>query len=205
MGIPGGSVGWILYVERQSLNWIASIMSFQQPIASDFNGADAAEQFAAYRRDPASVEESWGQFFRFAEQAMGGCAPAPASSAAAGGGAAHRPVKGIHARIPNNQLLMHGSSSVPQEWLKVMDEFGGQMGETYGVPVEEIVDGFKHGVREVNIDTDLWMSSTGAIRQFLGKNPKEFDPRTYLAVARSVMKALCKARYEQRELDAVVK
>ena len=105
-------------------------------------------------------------------------------------------IKEIHARIPNTHLVMHGSSSVPQEWLKVIDEFGGQMGETDGVPVEEIVEGIKHGVRKVNIDTDLRMSSTGAIRQFLGKNPKEFDPRKYLAAARTAMKALCKARYE---------
>ena len=105
-------------------------------------------------------------------------------------------IKEIHTRIPNTHLVMHGSSSVPQEWLKVIDEFGGQMGETYGVPVEEIVEGIKHGVRKVNIDTDLRMSSTGAIRQFLGKHPKEFDPRKFLTAARTAMKAICKARYE---------
>ena len=105
-------------------------------------------------------------------------------------------IKAIHARIPSTHLVMHGSSSVPQEWLAVINEFGGEMGETYGVPVEEIVEGIKHGVRKVNIDTDLRMSSTGAIRQFLAKHPKEFDPRKYLASARSAMKALCKARYE---------
>ncbi len=105
-------------------------------------------------------------------------------------------IKAIHARIPSTHLVMHGSSSVPQEWLAVINEFGGEMGETYGVPVEEIVEGIKHGVRKVNIDTDLRMSSTGAIRQFLAKNRKEFDPRKYLASARAAMKALCKARYE---------
>lgn len=105
-------------------------------------------------------------------------------------------IKEIHARIPNTHLVMHGSSSVPQDWLKVINEYGGTMGETYGVPVEEIVEGIKHGVRKVNIDTDLRMSSTGAIRKFLGDNPKEFDPRKYLAKARTAMKELCKQRYE---------
>ena len=91
---------------------------------------------------------------------------------------------------------MHGSSSVPQEWLKVINEFGGEIPETYGVPVEEIVEGIKHGVRKVNIDTDLRLASTGAIRQFLAKNPSEFDPRKYLAVATKAMKEICLARYE---------
>jgi fructose/tagatose bisphosphate aldolase len=75
---------------------------------------------------------------------------------------------------------MHGSSSVPQEWLKIIDQFGGAIPETYGVPVEEIAEGIKNGVRKVNIDTDLRMASTGAIRRFLAENPKNFDPRKYL-------------------------
>jgi fructose-bisphosphate aldolase class II len=86
-------------------------------------------------------------------------------------------VKEIHARIPNTHLVMHGSSSVPQDWLKIINEYGGDMGETYGVPVEEIVEGIKHGVRKVNIDTDLRMASTGAMRKFFAENKKEFDPR----------------------------
>ena len=105
-------------------------------------------------------------------------------------------VKEIHARIPNTHLVMHGSSSVPQEWLKIINEFGGAMGETYGVPVEEIVEGIKHGVRKVNIDTDLRMASTGAIRRFFAENPKEFDPRKYLAAATKAMKGICLSRYE---------
>jgi fructose-bisphosphate aldolase class II len=91
---------------------------------------------------------------------------------------------------------MHGSSSVPQDWLKIINENGGEMGATYGVPVEEIVEGIKNGVRKVNIDTDLRMASTGAIRQFMNKDRKNFDPRKYLAEARKAMKAICKARYE---------
>ena len=91
---------------------------------------------------------------------------------------------------------MHGSSSVPQEWLKIINEFGGDMGETYGVPVEEIVEGIKHGVRKVNIDTDLRMASTGATRKFLAENRKEFDPRKFLAASTKAMKGICKARYE---------
>lgn len=105
-------------------------------------------------------------------------------------------IKEIHARIPNTHLVMHGSSSVPQEWLKIINEFGGDMGETYGVPVEEIVEGIKHGVRKVNIDTDLRMASTGAIRKFLAENRKEFDPRKYLKAASKAMSEICKARYE---------
>jgi fructose-bisphosphate aldolase class II len=107
-------------------------------------------------------------------------------------------IKEIHARIPNTHLVMHGSSSVPQEWLKIINNYGGNMGETYGVPVEEIVEGIKHGVRKVNIDTDLRMASTGAIRRFLGspENSKEFDPRKFLLAATKAMKDICKARYE---------
>ena len=105
-------------------------------------------------------------------------------------------IKEIHARIPNCHLVMHGSSSVPQEWLKIINQYGGAMGETYGVPVEEIVEGIKHGVRKVNIDTDLRMASTGAIRKYLAENPKDFDPRKYLAAAKKAMKEICKARYE---------
>lgn len=105
-------------------------------------------------------------------------------------------IKEIHARIPDTHLVMHGSSSVPQEWLKIINSYGGDMGETYGVPVEEIQEGIKHGVRKVNIDTDLRMASTGAIRKFLAENPKEFDPRKFLKASTAAMKDICKARYE---------
>ncbi|MGK2914819.1 MAG: class II fructose-bisphosphate aldolase [Porticoccaceae bacterium] len=105
-------------------------------------------------------------------------------------------VKAIHARIPDTHLVMHGSSSVPQEWLAVINEFGGEIPETYGVPVEEIVEGIKHGVRKINIDTDLRLASTGALRRFLAQNPSEFDPRKYLAKATQAMKEICVARYE---------
>jgi fructose-bisphosphate aldolase class II len=105
-------------------------------------------------------------------------------------------IKEIHARIPNTHLVMHGSSSVPQEWLKIINEFGGQMPQTYGVPVEEIVEGIKHGVRKVNIDTDLRMASTGATRRYLAQNPKDFDPRKFLAETTKAMKQICVLRYE---------
>ncbi|AVG15292.1 MULTISPECIES: class II fructose-bisphosphate aldolase [Chromobacteriaceae] len=105
-------------------------------------------------------------------------------------------IKEIHARIPNTHLVMHGSSSVPQEWLQIINQYGGDLGETYGVPVEEIVEGIKHGVRKVNIDTDLRLASTGAIRQFMAKNPAEFDPRKYLAKTIEAMRDICIARYE---------
>ncbi len=105
-------------------------------------------------------------------------------------------IKQIHARIPDTHLVMHGSSSVPQDWLKIINEHGGDMGQTYGVPVEEIAEGIRHGVRKVNIDTDLRMASTGAIRRHLIENPSNFDPRKYLAAATAAMKGICKARYE---------
>jgi fructose-bisphosphate aldolase class II len=105
-------------------------------------------------------------------------------------------IKEIHARIPNTHLVMHGSSSVPQDWLDVINKYGGAMGQTYGVPVKEIVEGIKHGVRKVNIDTDLRMASTGAVRRYLAENPKDFDPRKFLAVSTKAMKEICKARYE---------
>ena len=105
-------------------------------------------------------------------------------------------IKEIHARLPNTHLVMHGSSSVPQDWLQIINEYGGDMGETYGVPVEEICEGIKHGVRKVNIDTDLRMASTGAIRKFMAENKSNFDPRKFLKASTAAMKDICKARYE---------
>ena len=105
-------------------------------------------------------------------------------------------IKEIHDRIPNTHLVMHGSSSVPQEWLHIINEYGGDMGETYGVPVEEIIEGIRHGVRKVNIDTDLRMASAGAIRRYFAQNSKEFDPRKFLNAATVAMRDICKARYE---------
>lgn len=105
-------------------------------------------------------------------------------------------IKAIHERIPNTHLVMHGSSSVPQEWLEIINEFGGNIPETYGVPVEQICEAIKYGVRKVNIDTDLRLASTGSIRRFLAQNPAEFDPRKYLAESLKAMKEICIARYE---------
>lgn len=105
-------------------------------------------------------------------------------------------IKEIHERIPNTHLVMHGSSSVPQDWLEIINNYGGDMGQTYGVPVEEIVEGIKHGVRKVNIDTDLRMASTGAVRKFMHDNPSNFDPRKFLKASTAAMKDICKARFE---------
>jgi len=105
-------------------------------------------------------------------------------------------IKEIHARIPDTHLVMHGSSSVPQDWLEIINNYGGDMGQTYGVPVAEIQEGIKHGVRKVNIDTDLRMASTGAVRKFLHDNPANFDPRKFLKASTAAMKDICKARYE---------
>ncbi len=105
-------------------------------------------------------------------------------------------IEEIHAKLPNTHLVMHGSSSVPQEWLKIINDFGGDMKQTYGVPVEEIVKGIKSGVRKVNIDTDLRMASTGSVRRHLQENPSNFDPRKFLKEATAAMSAICKARFE---------
>ena len=104
-------------------------------------------------------------------------------------------VKEIHARIPNTHLVMHGSSSVPQELLAIIRQYGGQMKETYGVPVEEIQQAIKYGVRKVNIDTDIRLAMTGAVRKFMHENPEKFDAREWLKPAREAAKALCKQRY----------
>ncbi len=106
-------------------------------------------------------------------------------------------IKEIHARLPNTHLVMHGSSSVPQELLAEIRQFGGDMKETYGVPVEELQEAIKFGVRKVNIDTDIRLAMTGAIRRFLDENPSKFDPREYLKPAREAAKKVCLARYEQ--------
>lgn len=105
-------------------------------------------------------------------------------------------IQAIHKRLPNTHLVMHGSSSVPQDWLAIINEYGGKIPETYGVPLEQIVEGIKHGVRKVNIDTDLRLASTGSIRRFLQQNPEEFDPRKYLKASMQAMKTLCMERYE---------
>ena len=105
-------------------------------------------------------------------------------------------IKEIHAKIPDTHLVMHGSSSVPQEWLAVINEFGGEIPETYGVPVAEIQEGIRHGVRKVNIDTDLRLASTGAARKFLAENPNEFDPRKFLIPTMVAMKGIVKDRLE---------
>ncbi len=105
-------------------------------------------------------------------------------------------IKEIHTRIPNTHLVMHGSSSVPQEWLAIINSYGGDMGQTYGVPVEEIQEGIKNGVAKVNIDTDLRMASTGSIRKHLAENTSNFDPRKFLKESTAAMKGICKARFE---------
>ncbi len=107
-------------------------------------------------------------------------------------------LKILQQRLPDTHFVMHGSSSVPQDWLKIINEYGGEIPQTYGVPVEEIVEGIKYGVRKVNIDTDLRMAATGAIRQFLGQKAHAdiFDPRQFLKVATQAMQTICEARYE---------
>ena len=104
-------------------------------------------------------------------------------------------IKEIHTRIPNTHLVMPGSSSVPQELLAEIREFGGDMKETYGVPVEEIQEGIKNGVRKINIDTDIRLAMTAAVRRYLFENPSKFDPRDFLKPAREAAKQVCKARY----------
>ena len=105
-------------------------------------------------------------------------------------------VQAINARIPNTHLVMHGSSSVPQEWLATIRQYGGDIRETYGVPVEEIVRGIRHGVRKVNIDTDIRLAMTGAMREAFARQPAEFDPRKALEAARKAARGICQARFE---------
>jgi fructose-bisphosphate aldolase class II len=106
-------------------------------------------------------------------------------------------IEAIHRKLPNTHLVMHGSSSVPQELLEVINQYGGEIRETYGVPVEEIVRGIKHGVRKINIDTDLRLAVTAAIRKVFGTNKGEFDPRKYLAPAMAGMQKICEERFQQ--------
>ena len=104
-------------------------------------------------------------------------------------------VKEIHTRIPNTHLVMHGSSSVPQDLLALINQYGGKMKQTYGVPVSEIQEAIKHGVRKVNIDTDIRLAMTAAVRKFLFENPDKFDAREWLKPAREAAMAICKQRY----------
>src|SRR5580765_497913 len=104
-------------------------------------------------------------------------------------------IKEIHARIPNTHLVMHGSSSVPEDLLAVINQYGGKMKETYGVPVSEIQEAIKHGVRKINIDTDIRLAMTAAVRKFLAENPDKFDAREWLKPAREAAKQSCKQRY----------
>src|SRR3982751_2028912 len=106
-------------------------------------------------------------------------------------------IKEIHKRIPNTHLVMHGSSSVPQDLLAVIREYGGAMKETYGVPVRRIQEAIKHGVRKINIDTDIRLAMTAAIRKYFGQNPDKFDPRDYLKPAREAARVICRERYLQ--------
>ncbi len=105
-------------------------------------------------------------------------------------------IEEIHRRLPNTHIVMHGSSSVPQELQDIINQYGGEMSQTYGVPVEEIQRGIKHGVRKVNVDTDNRLAITGAIRKFMAESPEAYDPRKYLKPAREAMKEVCKARME---------
>ena len=104
-------------------------------------------------------------------------------------------VKEINARIPNTHLVMHGSSSVPQDLLDIINQYGGDMKQTYGVPVKEIQEAIKYGVRKINIDTDIRMAMTGAVRKFMAENPSKFDMREWMKPAREAAKAICKQRY----------
>jgi len=105
-------------------------------------------------------------------------------------------IRTIHARIPNTHLVMHGSSSVEQEWLQMIREYGGQIKETYGVPVSEIVEGIKNGVRKINIDTDIRLAMTATIRKEMAHHPAEFDPRAFLKAATVAARSVCKNRFE---------
>ena len=103
-------------------------------------------------------------------------------------------IKAINTKIPNTHLVMHGSSSVPKELLNIINDNGGKIKETYGVPIKEILEGIKHGVRKINIDTDLRLAATAAIRKYFVKNPDQFDPRKYLIESKNAMKDIVMKR-----------
>jgi fructose-bisphosphate aldolase class II len=105
-------------------------------------------------------------------------------------------IREIHARIPSTHLVMHGSSSVPQEWLEIIRQHGGEIKETYGVPVEEIIVGIKHGVRKVNIDTDIRLAMSGAMRRTMATHPREFDPRKFFKDATEAARDICQLRFD---------
>ena len=105
-------------------------------------------------------------------------------------------IEQIHKKMPNCHMVMHGSSSVPKELIDIINEFGGEMPETYGVPVEQIQRGIQHGVRKINVDTDNRLAMTGAIRKLLQQQPGKFDPRDYLKPARAAMVEVVRARME---------
>jgi fructose-bisphosphate aldolase class II len=105
-------------------------------------------------------------------------------------------IEQIHRAIPDTHLVMHGSSSVPQEWLALLRQYGGEIPETYGVPVDEIQEGIRHGVRKVNIDTDIRIAMTAAVRRSLAANPADFDPRRFLKAATAAAREICRARFE---------
>ena len=106
-------------------------------------------------------------------------------------------IEEIHRRLPNTHLVMHGSSSVPQDLQDIINQYGGEMPQTWGVPVEEIQRGIRHGVRKINVDTDNRMAITGAIRKLLIEKPGEFDPRAYLKPAKEAMRKVCAARFTE--------
>lgn len=103
-------------------------------------------------------------------------------------------IRAIHEKMPNCHMVMHGSSSVPKELIDIINEFGGEMPETYGVPIVDIQEGIKHGVRKINVDTDNRLAITGAIRKVLMQNPEQFDPRDYLKPSRVAMQQVVAAR-----------
>ncbi len=106
-------------------------------------------------------------------------------------------IEEIHSRLPDTHLVMHGSSSVPKELVDAINEYGGEMQPTWGVPIEEIQQGIRHGVRKINVDTDLRLAMTGAIRKVLTEEPGEFDPRSYLKPARAAMQKVIAERMTQ--------
>jgi len=106
-------------------------------------------------------------------------------------------IKEINARLPNTHLVMHGSSSVPQDLLADIRQYGGNMKETYGVPVEEIQQAIRYGVRKINIDTDIRLAMTAAVRKYLAQQPDKFDPRDFLKPAREAATQICRQRYEE--------
>ena len=203
------------HVERHSPPWPARFIADTRPCHRPRHGSIGACSAARPNREPVDTDAPHPLFPSHPQgnPERGGDRLAPAHALAVAIGTSHgaykftrKPtgeilaisrIEEIHRRLPNTHLVMHGSSSVPEDLIALINKYGGAIPETYGVPVEEIQKGIKSGVRKVNIDTDNRLAITAAVREALAANPKEFDPRHFLKPSIKYMQKVCADRYVQ--------